>query len=211
MMFIITFQDRHRKGTIPPNRKQRLQQPAPPNTTKIRHCITKRHVYHSAPGSGSFSNFLWVPHSLSYHYHLLNVSGERLWLVLEEQASGIVSFSNIRQKPYILQALVVQSWSTLCDPMDCSPSGSSVHRILQARILEKVAISFSRGSSWSRDPLQADSLPSEPPGKPIHITKELQRLDSQKEKSQCYCNLPNRSKHTSSYCYTTNYLCSIIL
>ena len=39
----------------------------------------------------------------------------------------------------------------LCDPMDCSSPGSSVHGILQARILEWVAISFSRGSSWPRD------------------------------------------------------------
>ena len=39
----------------------------------------------------------------------------------------------------------------LCDPMDCSPPGSSVHGILQARILEWVAISFSRGSSWPSD------------------------------------------------------------
>ena len=39
---------------------------------------------------------------------------------------------------------------TLCDPMDCSPSGCSVHGILQARILGWVAILFSRGSSWSR-------------------------------------------------------------
>ena len=56
--------------------------------------------------------------------------------------------------------------------MGCSPSGSSVHEILQERILEWVAISFSRGSSpqrrdWTRSPaLQADSLPSEPPRKP---------------------------------------------
>ena len=33
----------------------------------------------------------------------------------------------------------------LCDPMDCSPPGSSVHKILQARVLEWVAISYSRG------------------------------------------------------------------
>ena len=39
----------------------------------------------------------------------------------------------------------------LYDPMDCSPSGSSFHGILQARILEWVAMPFSRGSSWSRD------------------------------------------------------------
>ena len=39
----------------------------------------------------------------------------------------------------------------LCDPMDCSPPGSSVYDILQARILEWVAISFSRGLSQPRD------------------------------------------------------------
>ena len=50
-----------------------------------------------------------------------------------------------------LKVLVAQSCPTLCDPMDCSPPGSSVHGILQARILEWVAIPFSRGSSWPRD------------------------------------------------------------
>ena len=40
---------------------------------------------------------------------------------------------------------------TLCDPVDCSPPGSSVHGIFQARVLEWIAISFSRGSSWPRD------------------------------------------------------------
>ena len=58
----------------------------------------------------------------------------------------------------------------LCDPMDCSPPASSVHGIFQARILEWVAISFSRGSSWpgvkpGSPALQADALPFEPPGK----------------------------------------------
>ena len=58
---------------------------------------------------------------------------------------------------------------TLFDPMDCSPPGSSVHGTLQAKILEWVAIPFSRGSSQPRDwTLQADSLPSEPPGKPFY-------------------------------------------
>ena len=47
--------------------------------------------------------------------------------------------------------LVVQSCPTLCDLMDCSPASSSVHGILQARILEWVAIPFSRGSSQPRD------------------------------------------------------------
>ena len=44
-----------------------------------------------------------------------------------------------------------QSCLTLCDPMDCSLPGSSIHGILQARILEWGAISYSRGSSQSRD------------------------------------------------------------
>ena len=46
-------------------------------------------------------------------------------------------------------------WSlTLCDPMDYSLPGSSIHGIFQARVLEWVAISFSRGSSWLRDRTQ---------------------------------------------------------
>ena len=62
---------------------------------------------------------------------------------------------------------VAQSCPTLCDPVDCSPPGSYIHGILQARILEWVAISFSRGSSRPgiepRSPaLQADALTSEP-------------------------------------------------
>ena len=47
--------------------------------------------------------------------------------------------------------LVAQLCLTLCDPVDCSPPGSSVRGILQARILEWVAISFSRESSQPRD------------------------------------------------------------
>ena len=46
---------------------------------------------------------------------------------------------------------VAQSCPTLCDPMDCSLPGFSIHGILQARILEWVTISFSRGSSRPRD------------------------------------------------------------
>ena len=59
--------------------------------------------------------------------------------------------------------LVAQLCLTLCDPMDCSLPSSSVHGVLQARVLEWVAISFSRGSSRPR--LEADALTSEPPGK----------------------------------------------
>ena len=49
------------------------------------------------------------------------------------------------------EVLVAQLCPTLCDHMDCSPPGSFVHEIFQARILEWVAISFSKGSSQPRD------------------------------------------------------------
>ena len=47
----------------------------------------------------------------------------------------------------LVVVLVAQSCPILCDPMDCSSPGPSVHGILQAKILEWVAITFSRGSS----------------------------------------------------------------
>ena len=53
---------------------------------------------------------------------------------------------------------VAQSCPTLCDPMDCSSPGSSVHGILQATILEWGAISFSRRSSRSRDRTQVSCI-----------------------------------------------------
>ena len=52
---------------------------------------------------------------------------------------------------YIVKVLGAQSCPTLCNPMDCSLPGYSVHGILQARILEWVVILFARGSSWPRD------------------------------------------------------------
>ena len=72
-----------------------------------------------------------------------------------------------------VKVLVAQLCLTLCDPMDYSPPGSSVHGILWTRILKWVAILISRrpfrprdGFKTSSPALQADSLPSEPPGKP---------------------------------------------
>ena len=54
--------------------------------------------------------------------------------------------------------LVTQLCPTFCDPMDCNLPGSSVHGILQARILEWVAISFSRGSSLPGDCTQVSPI-----------------------------------------------------
>ena len=54
--------------------------------------------------------------------------------------------------------LVAQSCLTFCNPMDCSSPGSSVHGILQARILQWDATPFSRGSSWVRDWIQVSCI-----------------------------------------------------
>ena len=56
------------------------------------------------------------------------------------------------------KVLVAQLCPTLCDPMDCSLPGSSIHGILQARTLEWVAVPFSRGSSGTSDPSQVSCI-----------------------------------------------------
>ena len=79
-------------------------------------------------------------------------------------------------------AKTLLSCLTLCDPMDCSLSGSSLHGILQERILEWVAVSSSRGISPTQGSnlgllcllhCQAGSLPLVPPGKSPFIMYEL--------------------------------------
>ena len=75
------------------------------------------------------------------------------------------------QESTCMCAKSLQSCSILCDPMDCSPPGSSVHEILQARILAWVAMPSSSGYSQpgvepESPALQADSSPAGPPGKP---------------------------------------------
>ena len=83
-----------------------------------------------------------------------------------------------------VRAKSLQLCLTLCDPIDWSPSGSSVHGILQAKMLQWVAIPSSRGSSQPRGrtrvscllPWQTGSLPLAPPGKPLlsHIHLQFQ-------------------------------------
>ena len=61
------------------------------------------------------------------------------------------TIAHFKRCVHVRESEVAQSCSTLCDPMDCSLPWSSVHGIFQARVLEWVAISFSRGSSQPRD------------------------------------------------------------
>ena len=118
------------------------------------------------------TNLIWNTHELWCVIQAIFAQGEKI--------AGVGSESTI---PFSLKKesekckLVTQSCQTLCDLMDCSPPGSSIHGILQARILEWVAISFSSGSFQSRikprsPALQVDSLSTEPPGKPTLRSKK---------------------------------------
>ena len=82
---------------------------------------------------------------------------------------------------WILWTGLLQSFSAWKD--DCSPPGSSAHGILQARILERVAVCFSRGTSQAKDGTwspasQADSSPSELPGERLALPEEMTNLRS---------------------------------
>ena len=90
----------------------------------------------SAPGSSS------CPYASASATRIL--SSTLLDPSLEQDTKWDCGFSKVKR-------LVAQSCPTLCNLMDCSPPDSSVHGILQARIQEWVAISFSRGSSWPKD------------------------------------------------------------
>ena len=79
---------------------------------------------------------------------------------------------------HIYGSLVAKSCLTLLDPVDCSPPVSSVHGVSQARTLEWITVSFSRGSSRPRDQthvfcLAGGFFTTEPPEKP---TLALQRI-----------------------------------
>ena len=114
--------------------------------------------------------FHWV---IYYMLGTVRGTGERdvnnpilIFILYLARSNLTISFSYLkREREHFLSSILrvtinpakkkkvsdVKSCLTLCHPMDCSPPGSSVHGILQARILEWVAIPFSRGSSWPRE------------------------------------------------------------
>ena len=85
------------------------------------------------------------------HLHLSIVPLPTRWTLGCSSKRGgifwIVLYKIYMSLYFCMCAKSLQLCPTLCDPMDCSPPGSSIHRILQARILEWVAVSSSRGSS----------------------------------------------------------------
>ena len=76
---------------------------------------------------------------------LFTIQATRKDLIKEKDILSVSLFLNLHAH------LAIQSCPTLCDPVDCNLPDSSVHGIIQARILEWVALSSSRGSSWTRD------------------------------------------------------------
>ena len=92
----------------------------------------------------------------TYFFIFFSIIGIQLLQIIEYSSLGYT------MHPCYLSVLcecsVTSVQSALCDPMDCNPPGSPVHEILQARILERVAISFSRGSSRLRDPTHVSSF-----------------------------------------------------
>ena len=85
------------------------------------------------------------------------VAGKIKWVNISEVFGRVSGTQRVPQsisyhvvESVKVKVLVAQFRLTLCDPMNCSPPGSSVHGILQAGILERVAVPFSRGSSPPR-------------------------------------------------------------
>ena len=89
--------------------------------------------------------------------------------VLPQEVSQVCSWCSCK---LCSACVLTQSCLTLCNPLDCSSSGSSAHGILQAKILERVSISFFKGYSWPRgwtwvSCIAGSFFTTEPPGNHI--------------------------------------------
>ena len=135
--------------------------PPPPPSRSFSFPSALNHVIIHHPCRSLFPTFLsnsnpWLFSTLSntspvspQHFHTRVIISPRPHLLTPfSHAHSVTSTSFFTWKK---ESEVAQSCPTLCDPMDCSLPGSSLHGILQAKILEWVAISFSRGSSQLRD------------------------------------------------------------
>ena len=118
-------------------------------SNNVRHTIPER------PFLPTAITVVWVHHILLSIPFLMDVFLFLLfqtmvqWIFLHLSSNFVKSLSSSSNTKIVV--LIAKSCPTLCEHMDCSPPGSLVHRISWARILEGVAISFSRGSSWPTD------------------------------------------------------------
>ena len=110
--------------------------------------VSSRQFFHRlGVGWGWFGDDSSTLHLYALYFYFYYIRSTSNHQVLEPRGWRILLY-NIESE---VKVLVAQSCPTFFNPMDCSPPGSFVQRILQVRMLERVAISFSRASSWPRD------------------------------------------------------------
>ena len=121
---------------------------------KLQHKTWNIKVLEENTGKKLHDKSLWNPFSI-WHQKLSQQKQKQTSRITSKRfipVSGSEFLKSLEfPKCACVHAKSLQSCPTLCDPMDCSPPGSSVHGILQARILKWVAIPFSKGSSQPRD------------------------------------------------------------
>ena len=96
----------------------------------------------------SFHKPVWLPNWINQLHQCIQKMEICLYVYFAKQA---LRANVLFQRHVRVCAKLLQSCLALCDPMDHSPPGSSVHGILHARILEWVTMPSSKGSSWPRD------------------------------------------------------------
>ena len=130
--------------------------------------------------SNLFLSNIFMPfyrHILNIYLVLISKKLIFMLLIISVLFSSLIFASKVK-------VLVTQSCLTFCDPMDCSLPGSSIQGILQARILEWVAVPSSRGSSPPRDQTYVSCgsciagrfFTTEPPGNPLWTVLDLSKL-----------------------------------
>ena len=143
-------------------------------TSKLPH---SKHLPWTLPGPGSWvaesQTFLWsAPNSLSLSVSLENLASQsriiRAWAyttsfwpqylyIMRGKRKMLLNLKSVSLVSTDLLCVCV-SCLTLCNLVDCSPLGSSIHGIFQSRILGWAAISFSRGSSQPRDQIHVSCI-----------------------------------------------------
>ena len=112
------------------------------------------HEFEQAPGVGEGQgNLAYCSHGVMKSKTRLSDWSELKRILCSDLENELQIYIHMKVK-----MLVIQLCWTLADPMNCSPPDSPIHGILQTKILEWVAISFSRGSSWSRDQTQVSCI-----------------------------------------------------
>ena len=119
----------------------------------VRHVFCESSLWWFRIGVDLLANACFVNKISLEHSHTCLFSC-CFWLLpcyVAELSSCNKSSRDYRARVFVCMCVCAQSCPTLCDPTDCSLADSSVHGILQARTVEWVTISSSRGSSWPRD------------------------------------------------------------